>query len=30
MVDYLVTRNVKDIEESNTKEISTDQACELL
>ena len=30
MVDYLVTRNVKDFEESDTKVISTDQACELL
>lgn len=29
-VDYLVTRNVKDFEESDTKVISTDQACELL
>ena len=29
-VDYLVTRNVKDFEESDTKVISTDQVCELL
>ena len=29
-VDYLVTRNVKDFEESDTKVISTAQACELL
>jgi len=29
-VDYLVTRNVKDFEECDTKVISTDQACELL
>ena len=30
MVDYIVTRNVKDFEESDTKVISTDQVCELL
>lgn len=29
-VDYLVTRNIKDFEESDTKVISTDQVCELL
>ena len=29
-VDYLVTRNVKDFEESDTKVIFTDQACALL